>query len=374
MWEEYSRPMRQRLRVSRLFLVLAAFPLAGAARAAEWPASSPADAGLSAERLAALEKSIQAGDFKSITSVVVARRGRLAWERYFQGADAATLHNTRSATKTVTGMLVGIAIERGILKNAQVPVLPYFRDREPLATPDPRKEKITVEDFLTMSSLLECDDQNDYSRGHEERMYLVEDWVKFTLDLPIKGFPAWASKPADSPYGRSFSYCTAGVVTLGSLLERAARRPVPDFARETLFAPLGIEKTGWQTTPLGTAMTGGGLGLATRDLATLGQLYLDGGAAGGRQIVPKAWVEESVRPHARVDEATEYGYLWWLRTFEVDGRRHEAFLMQGSGGNKVAVFPKLGMVVVVTTTNYRERNAHQLADKVLTGVLEAVTN
>jgi len=368
--------MKQRRLASLLSLLLAALPLGGAPRAADWPAPSPADSGLSADRLAALEKSIRAGDFKSITSVAVARRGRLVWERYFQGADAATLHNTRSATKTVTGMLVGIAIERGILKNAQTPVLPFFHDREPLANPDPRKEKITIEDFLTMSSLLECDDQNDYSRGHEERMYLVEDWVKFTLDLPIRGFPAWASKPADSPYGRSFSYCTAGVVTLGALLERAAKRPVQDFARETLFAPLGIEKTGWQTTPLGTAMTGGGLGLATRDLATLGQLYLDGGAAGGKQVVPNAWVAESVRPHARVDEETEYGYLWWLRTLETSpgGKRHEAWLMQGSGGNKVAVFPKLGMVVVVTTTNYRERNAHQLADKVLTGVLEAVTN
>ena len=177
--------MKQTRLVSLLSLALAALPLGGAARGAEWPASSPADAGLSADRLAALEKSIQAGDFKMITSVAVARRGRLVWERYFQGADAATLHNTRSATKTVTGMLIGIAIDRGVLKNAQTPVLPYFRDREPLANPDPRKDKITVEDFLTMSSLLECDDQNDYSRGQRG------------ADVPRRGLGEVRARPPD---------------------------------------------------------------------------------------------------------------------------------------------------------------------------------
>lgn len=356
------------------FLLAGLLPLgASPGSAADWPAAAaPAEDGLSAERLAALEKSIGAGEMKSITSVGVVRRGRLAWERYFHGADAATLHNTRSATKTVAGMLVGAAIERGLIPSAQTPVLPYFRDREPLANPDPRKARITIEDFLTMSSLLECDDQNQFSRGNEERMYLVEDWVKFALDLPIRGFPDWVPKPAASPYGRSFSYCTAGVVTLGALLERAVKKPVPDFARETLFEPIGLQKAGWQFTPLGTAMTGGGLQLATRDLARLGQLYLDGGSWNGKQVVSKAWVAESIRPHAQVDEETEYGYLWWLRTFETGGKKHAAFLMQGAGGNKVAVFPDLQMVVVVTATNFRERGAHELSDKVLSAVLEAV--
>lgn len=343
--------------------------LMSAAAVAPPATPTPASAPPEASRFAAMDTAIRAGEFKKIRSVLVAVGGKTLFEGYYNGADAATLHNTRSATKTITGMLVGLAIDRGFLPSVAAPVLPFFRDREPLANPDPRKAKITVEDFLTMSSLLECDDWNDVSRGNEERMYLVEDWVKFTLDLPIKGFASWTTKPADSPYGRSFSYCTAGVATLGALLERAVKRPVPDFAREALFAPLGIDRVEWQFTPLGTAMTGGGLGLTTRDLATLARLYLDGGRDGrGKQVVPEAWVRESLRPHARIDEDTEYGYLWWLKSFRPGngGAPQRTFFMTGTGGNKVFALPDLRAVVVVTTVNYREKDAHPLTERLLT--------
>lgn len=324
-----------------------------------------------ASGLDALTSAVEAGDFKQVTSVVVAQHGKTVYERYFDKDGAQSLRNTRSVTKTVTGMLVGLAIERGLLR-ADTPVLPYFPELRPLAYADPRKDRITVEDFLTMSSLLECDDDNQYSRGNEERMYLMEDWSRFAADLPIRGFPAWQPRPEQSPYGRAWSYCTAGVTLLGPLLEKVSGQSVPDFAAAHLFKPLGIDQVQWQFQPKGTAMTGGGLQLRSIDLMKLGQLYLNGGRWQGKQLIPAQWVKRSTAPHANARPGVDYGYLWWLQQFKVNGRMVQAYGMAGSGGNKVFVLPELDAVVVITTTNFQVRNAHPLSEKLLAELIMPV--
>ncbi len=341
----------------------------------EWEVASPESVGLSSKPFEAMRNAIDTGEFKKIGSVLVARHGRLVSEDYFEGS-RSTLRQTRSTTKSITSILIGIAIDKGYLSGVGARIISFFPDKVPVKNPDLRKEKITVEDFLTMSSLLECDDNNMFSRGHEERMYLTEDYVKFTLDLPIKGFPSWTTRPEDSPHGRSFSYCTAGTATLGGVLERATNMTVPEFARKNLFDPLGVSKADWPPTPSGLVMTGGGLGLESQALLKLGQLYLNRGTWGEKEIVSREWIEKSTRAHVHVDDTdyvkdTDYGYLWWLKSFESRKKKFPSFNMLGNGGNKVSVFPTLDMVVTITSTNYNNRGAHQQTDQLLSDYILA---
>lgn len=377
------------IRTIRLFSVMSLFssassmaPIAYAVEnstqaPSDWHLSSADSLGMDAAKLQQMDQAIRQNRFQQITSVLIARKGQLVHEAYYdndrQNGGVDALRNTRSATKTITGMLAGAAIDRGYIGSIQSPVLPILQRKDRLENPDPRKSRITVGDLLTMSSMLECDDQNQFSRGNEERMYLIEDWVKFYLDLPIKGFPAWTTKPADSPYGRAFSYCTAGTTTLGAVIQKATKKPLPEFAQQVLFDPLGIKKLEWQYSPLGLAQGGGGLSLRSRDLLSLGQLLANGGTWQGKQILPQAWVKASISPQAQVDEQREYGYLLWLYSYTAKAKSYKSYQMAGTGGNKVVVVPELNLVIVVTTTNYGVRNPHQLSDKLISEfVLESV--
>ena len=331
---------------------------------ADWQTGAPE--GISLSKLQSLDSSINAGIFKKITSVLIARHNKLIFEHYYNGSAETALNDTRSATKTITGILVGIAIDLGYIKSERDKIMDYFKDIPSVENPSPKKENITIEDFLTMSSILECDDDNQFSRGNEERMYLVEDWIKFILDLPVRGFPAWVSKPEDSPYGRSWSYCTGGIVALGGLLERATGQKVDEFAKTNLFDPLGVNNVRWQYIPTGMAMTGGGLGLRSRDLLKLAQLYLNNGVWNGKRIISSTWVDSSVSPKADIGRNDmEYGYLWWLGNYGSAEKKYRVIMMTGNGGSKICVIPELDMTIVLTSTLYGSRQGHEQTDKIL---------
>jgi CubicO group peptidase (beta-lactamase class C family) len=235
------------------------------------------------------------------------------------------------------------------------PLLSFFGDLAPFAHDGAIKRGVTLEDLLTMSSALDCDDGDPASPGNEELMYETPDWLRFALDLPMR-------PPADRGTWR---YCTAGVTALAGVLERATGQPVEEFAQRHLFAPMGIEDVAWFRSPTGLVQTGGGLEVRSRDLLALGQLTLDEGIRGDRRILESDWVRASLEPHRRVDDATDYGYLWWLRTLPLGPGMTPAALMQGNGGNKVAALPELDAVAVITSTNYNTPGMHAWTDRIL---------
>ena len=332
----------------------------------DWPRATAAESGLSDAKLKALDADIRGGKFVKIGSILIARHGKLAYEQYFDG-DAATLRDTRSATKSITNALVGIAIDEHKLSGVDAKILELLPERaRKIQNPDPRKAAITVEDFLTMSSALECDDWNDASRGNEERMYIVEDWAQFILDLPIRGRMHLGEKAEAPKYGRNFSYCTGGVFTLSEVLGKVTGARTDRYAKEKLFAPLGITNAEWVYSPLNVPQTGGGLRLTSRDMLKVAQLYLDGGKWHGQRVVSEGWVKTSTSAHAQIDETMDYGYLWWLKTFKAGEKSYPAFFMSGNGGNKVVAIPSLDITVAITSTNYNSRGMHEQTEKILT--------
>ena len=276
-------------------------------------------------------------------SFLLLRNGKLVLESYYNGWNGARKQDLRSASKSFTSALVGIAIDRGFIAGVDEPVLGYFGRYDAFANWDDRKAEMTVRDFLRMRTGLACNDWSAVSPGHEEYMYARHDWVKFVLDLPVAGAP-----------GSAFSYCTGAPVTLGAVISNASGMEASGFAREFLFEPLGITDYTLEFKPDGEADTGGHFHMRPRDMAKFGQLFLNEGVWKGKQIVSREWVAESTAPGGSIPGASglEYGYLWWTTSWSVDGRQVAAYFANGNGGQLIFVVPSLQLVAVFTGGRY----------------------
>lgn len=310
--------------------------------------------------MANLEEHVRKGDYGTVTSILIMERGKIVYEGYFNDANAESLHNTRSVTKTITGMAVGAAVDDRLM-SASTPAANFFTDIAPFKNPDPRKAAMTIQDLITMSGILECDDNDRYSRGTESRMHNVEDWASFFWDLPIRGYPSWVKKPEAAKYGRAFAYCSAGVEMAGQAVENAAKTTFQNYVKEKFFDPMEIKNFEWSENGLGQAHKSGGLLLTARGLAKFAEMQRNEGLYKGRQILSKTWTKEAVKPRAvvRANDGIEYGYLWWLSPYEISGKRYKNYYMTGNGGNRVVVMPSHDLVVVLTKTDYNQRAMHQ---------------
>ncbi|WP_420601055.1 serine hydrolase domain-containing protein [Flagellimonas sp.] len=310
-----------------------------------------------------MDQRITDGDYEKITSVLIAKQGKLLFEKYYNSTNKTTLRNARSVTKTMATILTGIAIQKGLIISENEKIFKYLNPRQPIKNKDSRKEEISIEDLLTMSSILECDDDNIFSRGHEERMYIIEDWLQFFVNLPVRSYP-FSPKPEDSPYGRAMSYCSAGTAALAEVVEAAVKMPLDTFARQNFLNPLEIKDYKFHYTPTGVLNTAGGSEYRSRDFLKMIQVFLQDGQWNGKQIFSKKWVKKATTPKANVREGTDYGYLLWLKSFGMD-KKYKAYYMSGNGGQKVLAIPELEAVIVITTTNYGKRKAHQYTDEIM---------
>jgi CubicO group peptidase (beta-lactamase class C family) len=314
--------------------------------------------------LSEMVAAIKGGGYRKVEAVLVQVGGRVVFEDYYGRTGPETRVDPRSASKSITALVLGQAIEDGFIESVDAPLFSFFGDREPIAHDGPVKRAVTLEDALTMSSALDCDDWED-SPGNEERMYRSKSWTRFALDIPVD--PAY-EREADTGRGR-FSYCTAGVYLLGRVVEEATGEPFEDYVRRKLFEPLGITDPVWPRSPEGKVQTGGGLRLRARDFAALGELVLDGllRPAGDDPLVSRDWTRRMLQPYRKATPRDAYGYLWWMRDFRRQGdpTPYPGFYMSGNGGNKAVVLPDLDAVVVILSTNYNTRGMHDQTSELL---------
>ena len=278
-----------------------------------------------------------------LRSLLVSQRGNLALERYFRGTRATALANIKSASKSVISALVGIAIERKLIAGVAAPIARYFPDQFGPDV-DSSRRKITIEDLLTMRSGLESTSIHNYGAWVRS-----PNWVAYALRRPMA-----------SPPGRAMIYSTGNYHLLSAILTKASGKSTWAFANEVLAKPLGFTLARWPQDPQGIYFGGNDMLMTPRQMVAFGELYLNRGRAGGRQIVPEAWVDVSLVPRTSSNWSGQlYGYGWWVR--ELAGR--QAFYAWGYGGQFIFVIPDLDLVVVTTSipTPGDERHSHTRA-------------
>jgi CubicO group peptidase (beta-lactamase class C family) len=300
-----------------------------------------------------LAREIASGERTRVEGLVVWQRGAVRAEGFSSRLEREGL-DIRSATKSITALLVGIAIDQGLIPSVDSAVVELLPEYAAQLSADPRKARMRVVDLLTMRSGLDCDDWNRDSPGHEDRMYRQRDWLAF-----------WASTPMRDEPGERFSYCTGNVVALGRILANVSGRPASELARTHLFAPLGITEARWETWNRGRDVdTGGHLHLHPRSLARIGRLLLDGGKVDGRVVVSERWLATMTAEHSEVPGRQQrYGYLWWIhRTSGPDLPATRLWMAWGNGGNYLIVMPELEAVVAFAGRRYNRPDATEPLD------------
>jgi CubicO group peptidase (beta-lactamase class C family) len=308
------------------------------------------ESGLDTALIHLLVNRIVDGTYPEVHSVLIMKDGKLVLEEYFYDYDINTKHQLRSATKSFTGALVGIATDKHFIKQKNQTVLSFFPEYK-IENPDARKNAITIENLLTQQSGFACNDHDGNSPGNETKIYPTHDWIKTLLDLPMSYEP-----------GHEAQYCSGNVLVLNRIVEKATHQPLHSFAKENLFDKLGVKDFDWDFVPDETHQASfSQLHLRPRDMLKFGKLYLDGGKWNGEQIISKTWTDATFKQQSTVD-GIGYSYLWWCENLTANGKVFHGVAAKGNGGQRIFIWPDENMIAVVTAGNY---NAQSPANKLL---------
>jgi len=295
-----------------------------------WQTSTPEQQGMDSKILADALDYVRDRDLAQ-HSLLVVRHGYVILDAYFYPYTGESAHDVASVTKSITTSLIGLALDKGYIKDLNRSVLDFFPElNAPILAAD--KKHLTIKNLMTMSSGLNC----GYGPGEPELFAMLksEDWVQFAFDLPMKAKP-----------GTEFAYCSSGMHLLSAIITRTTGMNALNFAQEHLFAPLGIKEVVWPSDSHGNNQGWGDLQMHPHDMAKLGYLYINRGQWDSYQILSPEWVAKSTQKQISLRDAKGgYGYGWWISSNEFAGM-YEA---RGRGGQRIVVWPEEDLIVVTT--------------------------
>lgn len=288
-----------------------------------------------------LEPALKAAtELPRLHSLLVSWRGEVVAERYFNGKRATSLANIKSASKSVLSALVGIAVDRGLIKDIRQPISAYFPELG--SSSELEKRAITIEHLLMMQSGLESTSNRNYGMWVQSR-----NWVRHVLSRPLVVSP-----------GTEMIYSTGNTHLLSAILSRATGKSTWQFGQEALAKPLNFTLAQWPRDPQGIYFGGNEMVMTPRQMMAFGELYLHEGALNGRQVISKNWIEESFVPRGQSRiSGRHYGYGWWIRQMA----ECDVYYAWGFGGQYIMVVPDLELVIVSTSaaTVSDDRRTHR---------------
>ncbi|MEE4261844.1 MAG: serine hydrolase [Desulfobacteraceae bacterium] len=321
-----------------------------------WDVSSLTHEGVDPNRITAMMNGILADDLPNIHSVLLIKNGKLVLEEYFNGYSREIKPIIASVTKSITSILIGIALDRQMIGSIDQRVYEFFPEYKGTRWID-RKYDITVEHVLTMAAGVDWDEITFLHPDHRNPNTLM-----YTSDHPI-GY-VLDKKQLDPP-GSRWRYNSGLTVLLGGILKNATGLYADEFAGQYLFNPMGITDYLWLKHPDGTIYAHGDLFLKPRDMAKIGYLMLNQGKWQNKQIVSQEWVKASTRKHIETYRGYGYGYQWRCGKTLICDQEIEAFWASGTGGQKIYVFPKLDLIVVFTSKIFGNSSGHERNESLL---------
>lgn len=316
-----------------------------------------------------LKAAFDSGKLEGLHSVLVFRKGEKFAEAYFEGADqkwgtplgkvehgADTLHDLRSVTKSIVGLLYGIAHSEGLVPGLDECLVCQFPEYEDLNS-DEERQKILIRHALSMQMGTDWNENLPYSnpKNSEIAMERSENRYRYVLDRNLVHEP-----------GTQWTYNGGATAIIAELIARGSGKSLDQFAKEKLFDPLGFEKFEWVNGFNGQPSAASGLRLTTHDLAKIGQLILNKGSYDDKQIAPAEWLEASFTPHTDTAYELRYGYFWWLAP---NGTPPQWVAGLGNGGQRLSVNPTLETIVVIFAGNYNKPDAWKVPISVIVDYL-----